>query len=92
MFESSESCAIFNLNGQYLSLEFDVGHIDGSNMRNGWFEIYLDEEYAQTIEVNSDMIVTHIIIPLNYAMQLKIIGMTKYPEYATYGFANAILK
>ena len=90
--DSSDQYAIFNLNGEYQSLEFDVGHVDGSLMYDGSFKIYLDGEYAQTIEVSSNMIVTHMTIPLNYAIQLKIKGTNgQIRDDPVYGFANAIL-
>ena len=88
------SVAIFSLNGEYTTLEFDFGHVIGDGGPNGEkFYVYLDGEYVQTIEGSDDMLVAHISIPLNNALQLKIetggyyAGLRPY-----YGFANAILK
>ena len=93
MYEEKDHYAIFNLNGEYNSLEFDLGHVDGTSMKDGKFEIYLDGEYYQTIEGSSNMLVTHVTIQLKYAMQLKIIGThERYSDLPTYGFANAVLK
>ena len=83
--------AYFNLNGEYRTLEFDFGHVDDTSMYGSTFEIYLDGEYAQTIEGTSDMMVQHITVPLNYALQMKII-CTKGNSWAYYGFGNAVLR
>ncbi|MBR6258754.1 MAG: NPCBM/NEW2 domain-containing protein, partial [Oscillospiraceae bacterium] len=88
------SYALFNLNGKYSSLEFDFGHVDNTAARDSTYDIYLDGEYLMSIDGTSDMLVQHITIPLNGALQLKIhhsdIGNTG--EWPYYAFGNAILK
>ncbi len=88
-----ESYALFNLNGDYSALEFDLGHVDGSRMYDGAFNIYLDGKYTQTIEIGSEDPVKHISLPLDNALQLKI--ATNHPDCyvwgVRYGFANAKL-
>ena len=88
-----DAYAYFNLNGEYASLEFDFGHIDGTTMASASFSVYLDGEYLMTIEGNSDMIVQHISIPLDYALQMKIVcSYTGTWDCANgYGFANVTL-
>lgn len=66
--------AIFNLNGQYDTLEFDMGHIDGKNMNDGQYYIYLDQELYDIIELTPEMLPQHYSIPLNGALQMKIVG------------------
>lgn len=85
--------AYFNLNGEYKSLEFDFGHVDGTDTYDSVFDIYLDGEYQQTLNGTPDMLVQHITVPLDYALQLKIVyrNNTYYPS-AYYGFGNAILR
>ena len=87
--------AIFNLKNEYKELEFDFGHLDGSGTHTGSFVIYLDGKYTQTIEANSEMVVTHIVIPLNNALQMKIQGVHNYSvgsAYMKYGFVNVVIK
>jgi len=87
------SYAYFNLNGEYSTLEFDFGHIDDTTMSSATFHIYLDGKYIQTIEGTPEMMVEHISIPLNYALQLRIVSdsTSHAGDAAYYGFANAVL-
>ena len=87
--------ALFNLDSKYTELNFDIGHIDGSGSHYGSYLVYLDGKYAQTIDVNSEMVVKPICVQLNNARQMKIVGENNYPvgsAYKKYGFANAVLK
>ena len=47
--------AYFNLNGQYNTLSFDVGHVDGTALFPKTLKIYLDGELYNTIELEPDM-------------------------------------
>ena len=80
--------ALFNTNGEYSSLEFDIGHIDGTGTNGGTIKIYLDGQYYDSIAVSGDMLLTNIVIPLNYALQMKF-------EWnwgdGNYGIVNAVL-
>ena len=91
--ETAESSyAYFNLNGQYNSLSFDVGHLDGGSMHSGTFNIYLDGELSKVLEVSPDMLLKHYTIPLSGALQLRIEGTEYYRVYGgDYGFVNAVL-
>lgn len=94
VFKATTGYALFNLNAEYSSLEFDVGHIDGTKMGVSILTIYLDGEYAQTIELDPEMQVTHITVPLNNALQMKMEIKTDgngYMQSRSYGFANAIV-
>ena len=83
--------AYFNLNAEYETLEFDFGHVDKTVAYSAEYTIYLDGEYVRTLHGTADMMVEHITIPLDYALQLKIVrtGGTGYDTY--YGFANLTL-
>ena len=89
--DDNAAYAYFNLNGQYESLEVDFGHIDGTSMSNASYEIYLDGKFQQVIEGAPDMVVQHLTIPLNYALQMKIV-CSAGNSFAYYGFANAVLR
>jgi len=64
----------YNLNGNYSTLSFDVGHIDGKNLETGYYYFYLDGELVYTLELNPSMLVQHIEISLNGATQMVIEG------------------
>ncbi len=86
--------ALYNLNGQYQTLEFDLGHIDGSPMYDVNVTIYLDGEVNTVINAKAQDLPKHHIINLNGAKQMKISvtratgGRYDYPQYA---FVNAFI-
>lgn len=87
---------LFNLDNDFSSLEFDLGHVDGSGDYMCVANFYIDGEYITTISQNSQDDISHKTIPLNYGKILKIEIITKEkptasPMCATYGFANVIL-
>lgn len=82
----SSGYALFNLNGQYTSLDALVGHTS-SRQREKIINIYLDGELSQTIVLEPEQMAEKIHIPLNNALQLKI-EIEKGPGI---GFANARL-
>lgn len=63
--------AIWNLEGKYKTLEFDVGHTGRVN-EDKHVLIYLDGTLVQTISVKGEEMVKHVSVPLNGALQLKI--------------------
>lgn len=85
------SYAIFNLNGQYNTLEVDIGHTDWID-ENKQILFYLDGSLAQTVEIGAEEMVKHVRVPLKGAMQLKIFASDSngYEDYGI-GFANAEL-
>lgn len=90
---STDGYALFNLNGRYTTLEFDIGHMDGYRMKEGIYEIFLDGQLVKTISMDAEDRVQHISIPLNYALQMKIQGAFSEVYYDIYyGFANITLK
>ena len=66
--------AYYNLNGKYNTLSFDVGHIDGKQLKTGYYYFYLDGELIHTLTLDPSMLVEHVDIPLNGATQLVIEG------------------
>lgn len=85
---------LINLDGQYSTLTFDVGHIDGSSMKKAYLNVYLDGEYSQKIDLDPQMSVQSVSIPLKHALKVELdYGwdglMSGNPSY---GFANAILE
>lgn len=72
--------ALYNLNGQYSELRFDVGHIDGEAMTEETINIYLDGELAFSVDLKPDELVNHFDVPLHNALQMKI--ETNHGDYA----------
>ena len=85
--------ALFNLNGEYSMLEFDFGHVDGSDtdVSNSYhsYHFYLDGKLVKSIDVDSEALVQHYQIPLGHALQMKIVSEN---SYGTYGFANVTVR
>lgn len=79
------SYAIWNLDGKYKTLEFDIGHNSYVHYDKQVL-IYLDGTLAKNISVKEEEMVKHVSVPLNGALQLKI--MT---DWGNIGFANAQL-
>ncbi len=87
--------ALFNLNGQYSSLTFTAGHIDGSGDRNATLNIYLDGIIAYTTELSYDDVAKPITVPLNNALQMKIevVGIdlnVNIQSSVQYGFSEGV--
>lgn len=81
--------ALYNLNGQYNMLNFDIGHIDGSRMDNGSINIYSDGQVVFSADLKPEMLPTHYEVPLYGALQMKIEGTNCSGSYA---FINAEIK
>ena len=64
--------AMFNLNGQYDKLSFDVGHIDGEAMEKTQYNIYLDDELAFSVDLSPEDMPQHYEVQLNGALKMKI--------------------
>lgn len=74
-FRNGTSMALFNLNGQYDTLTFDVGHIDGEGMQPATIHFYLDDDLVYTLNLEPDNLPEHHVIPLGGAIQMKIVGL-----------------
>lgn len=85
-FDWNESYAIWNLDGKYKTLEFDIGHNSYVHYDKQVL-IYLDGTLAKNISVKEEEMVKHVSVPLNGALQLKIMA----PCPGNIGFANAQL-
>ena len=81
--------AIYNLNGKYQTLEFDLGYVEGGRV-DCQVNIYLDGQIVKTIEMGAEDLPQHFSISLSGALQMKIENV-RYGNTGEYGFANAIL-
>lgn len=72
--------ALFNLEGKYNKLRFEVGHIDGTVMSYGEVHIYVDDlksNPVKVIPIDPEGLVESYEIELNGANQLKIATVSK---------------
>ena len=86
--DGSGAHAFFNLGGNYDTLEFDLGHVDGSRMDDETLEIILDGVTVQVIDMKAQDLPKHYIVALNGATQMKI--EQSYAS-AKYAIVNAVL-
>ena len=77
--------ALFNFGGQYKSITFDYGHIDGSGERTVILEIHINGLYVQELELTGSMLNRTVTIDLNGVNQLKLTTKSE-----VYGFGYAI--
>lgn len=68
----SSGSALYNLNGKYSTLDFDIGHIDGRSQGPSTFNIYLDNQLVFSLDVTAEMLPQHCTVPLYNALQMKI--------------------
>lgn len=61
----------FNLNGNYSTLEFDLGHIDGGAMVDGILQIYLDGQFVEEYNLSCNSLVRHYTLNLKKAHQMQ---------------------
>ena len=82
--------AIWNINGAYSTLEFDLGHVDDTYMGTVSVEIYLDGELYKTIKVNPENLPNHYSIDITGVKQLKI--KTTPHSDSRIGMANMVVQ
>jgi len=86
------SHALFNLNGQYSTMEFTYGHIDNSPMKDSVLTFIVDGKVVKEIDIDAESLPQTVSIPLNHGLQLKIVGETADHGVADIGLANIIVK
>lgn len=79
--------ALFNLNGLYDTLEFDLAYTDSNSKASCNVNIYLDDQLVRNIEMGYEDLPQHFAISLNGALKMKIENVN-YGNGAKYGFAN----
>ena len=86
---SNKAEAMFNLNGEFKSISFSVGHIDDTSLNNATMNIYIDGIVEYTMDLKYDDVARKVTIPLDGALQMKIeiIG-TDYHNSADWGFSE----
>lgn len=85
--------ALYNLDGQYTSLTFDIGHVDGSHLGTAELCIYLDGTLTQTVELDGNALPETITVALSNASQLKLeMKASANDGSQKYGLANGIFE
>lgn len=86
-----EAYAMFNLNSKYSTIEFTVGHVDGSDMTDQDIYFYVDGKLVKEVSVGAEDMPKTVSIPVNYGLQLKVLRGTE--EYwGTVGFGNITVR
>jgi len=83
--------AYFNLNGNYNILEFDCGHVDGSDMYGKTITIFLDGIACKTIELSANELPQHFSIEVTGVKQLRF-QLGDWRSGEVYGFANVTVQ
>lgn len=83
----SKEYVSWNLDGQYDTLEFDVGHVLGTD-HDKQIIVYLDGKAAKIIDLGAGDHVKHVKVDLNGALRLKL----QVEDGFHVGFANAELR
>lgn len=71
-YHGASGWALYNLNGQYETLRFIMGHVDNEWMNNTTVNIYLDGELAFSLEMTPEELPQQVEVPLHNALQMKI--------------------
>lgn len=89
LFGDGDGYALFDLQGEYSKIAFDVGRTNEYEKQDVTLKVYLDNKYVEEYSLNAESPAVYIEINLNYAnhMKLQITGGSR----VKYGFANAIL-
>lgn len=91
-FGKGDGYALFNLQGKFSEVNFDVGKIDEEKILDVTMKIYIDDELYEKYDLSSEIPYTHISIDLNGANNMKIL-LTRDENYwgsVYYGFFNVI--
>lgn len=87
------SWAVYNLDKKYSSLEFMLGHVDGSDLGSETFlEIYYDGELKEEISVTPDMLPKSVSLDLDGVSQLKMQVRSSGNNGPLYGLGNPIIR
>ncbi|MGN0538994.1 MAG: NPCBM/NEW2 domain-containing protein [Candidatus Fimenecus sp.] len=81
---------IFNLNSNYSTVSFNLGHVDGSGMNTSTVKIYCDEVLKEEYVIESGSLPKRITLDVTGVKQFKITVDNYYD--AAYGFGNVIVK
>lgn len=70
--------AYFNLPSEYTELSFAVGHVDGTSMSDGKFEIYMDGVFVREITVKASE------LPMQYTLDVSGVKQVVFQCYGNW--------
>lgn len=82
-----EKIALYNLDGDFTSVSFEVGHLDNASTKSAKLHVYTDNDLVKTVELTGEMTTQTITINTVNVQQLKFAGTSNYGRY---GIANVI--
>lgn len=82
--------AIFNVGKNYSTLGFTLGHIDGTDMRNGHIKIYCDGILKKEYTLGADSLPQRYSLDITGVSQIKVV--LEEADWAGYAFANVTVK
>lgn len=87
------SWAIYNLNGEYNTLEFTVCHVDGTfNGGANTLQIFYDGELKEEIPLAPDMSPKKVSLNVSDVVQLKMQIHASGGDHPIYGVGNPMIK
>lgn len=86
---NGDGYALFDLQGKYSKISFDVGKTNEYEMEDVILKVYLNDKYSTEYSLNAQSPPVALEINLNYAdsLKLELTGGSR----VKYGFTNAIL-
>ena len=89
LFGEGDGYALFDLQGKYSKITFDVGRTNEYEKQDVILKVYLNGEYVEEYSLNAQSPPIQLEIGLNYSndMKLEITGGSR----VKYGFANVVL-
>lgn len=87
------SWALYNLDGKYKTLEFVIGHVDGTdNGGETYLQVYYDGEFSQEILLKPDILPQSVTLNVTDVMQLKLQVPASGGSGPLYGIGNPLLR
>lgn len=90
IYNGNDVIALFDLQGKYSKMYFDLGRLNGYNIRDAVLKVYLDGTYNREFALSSSLPPQLVSIDLNYASSMKLELVSN--GMGGYGFANVVLE
>lgn len=88
--DTHSSYALFNLEGKYNSISFNIGHCDETGMNDAELKIYCDGVLKSTKKIDKEALPQKISVDITGVKQIKFELGEEWDTY--YGFGNVIVK
>lgn len=90
LFGEGEGYALFDPQGKYSKIIFDVGHTNSEYKADAVLKVFLNGEYHEEYQLKADSSPKPLSIDLNYADDMKL--LISADSSTIYGFVNVILE